>query len=114
ADRQKLCRRWGHIRAGQRASLHHRVADGMTPASLVTGQVSALDQSLAQANGLLDSDEQTQHSLSNLLQRVKGRFRNDLLKLRRECTGLSQKAQGGNLNAVDLGRLAQLEKDAAD
>jgi hypothetical protein len=86
----------------------------MSPASLVTGQIAALDQSLAQANGLLDGDEQTQHSLSNLLQRVKGRFRNDLLKLRRDCKSLSQKAQGGNLTAVDLGRLTQVGKDAAD
>jgi hypothetical protein len=86
----------------------------MTPAAVVTGQVAALLQSVSQVNGLLDRFGQMQAPASNLLQRVKGRFRNDLLGLKKRCTDLYKIVQDGKASETDLGALAKLEREALD
>jgi hypothetical protein len=85
----------------------------MTPASLVAGQIAALDRSLAQADKLLERCGQQQLT-SDLLDRVRGLFRNRLLPLRSQCATLLQTTQTGNAAAIDLARLEHLQAECSD
>jgi hypothetical protein len=84
----------------------------MTPILLFLSRIEALNQSLAEASNLLDRLEGMRTPVSDLLGRVKGRFSNDLLGLKKNCAEIYARAQGGAAAESDLGNLTQLEEKA--
>jgi hypothetical protein len=84
----------------------------MTPVDLLVGQIRAVERSLDRASDSLS--KQPKAVGSALLQRVRGRFENDLLGLRNRCGDLRSRIQAGASAESGWANLVKLQKDSSD
>lgn len=84
----------------------------MTPDRLLTGQIKALERSLAQASDSLGKQGGAVNS--KLLKRVHGRFENDLMGLRDQCRSLRTRIEQGASAESGWTQLGKLQLVSSD